>query len=246
MALVASIVDGKVVESASQSSLSNAKSGSTLDKDSFLQLLVAQMQYQDPLEPTSNTEYVAQYAQFSQVESLNNMSSGMDLMRANGLVGQEVYIKTTSSTGETNYVQGKVDYVVYEGGKPYLSIKENLYSLDDLDTVVDSGYQTAYDKAYDLTVALNKLPALATITISGNGTQIDSMAEIFGAMSDYEKSFLTQENTDKLKAYIAKLEELRAAALTKDEVDDTDDTDTNDTVTDTDTDDGIGEGVTSE
>ncbi|MCR4895525.1 MAG: flagellar hook capping protein [Lachnospiraceae bacterium] len=243
MALVASIVDGKVVETPSQSSLSNTKSGGTLDKDSFLQLLVAQMQYQDPLEPTSNTEYVAQYAQFSQVESLNNMASGMDLMRANGLVGQEVYIKTTSATGETNYVQGKVDYVVYEGGKPYLSIKENLYSLEDLDTVVDSGYQTAYDKAYDLTVSLNKLPALATISISGNGTQIDSMAEIFEAMSDYEKSFLTQENVDKLQAYIARLAELRAAALTEDEAgDDTSD----DTQPVPETDDDIGGGITAE
>ena len=32
---------------------------SSLDKESFLKLLVAQMQYQDPLEPTENTEYIS-------------------------------------------------------------------------------------------------------------------------------------------------------------------------------------------
>ena len=76
MSLIAPIEDGKVVESASQSSLSTAKTegGSDMDKDAFLQLLVAQMKYQDPLQPTSNTEYISQYAQFSQVEQMQNMA----------------------------------------------------------------------------------------------------------------------------------------------------------------------------
>ena len=122
MALVATVENGKVVESASQSSLKNTSktSNNGMDKDAFLQLLVAQMKYQDPLEPTSNTEYIAQYAQFSQVEQLQNMASSTDLARASSLVGKEVYIKTTTSSGETKYVQGKVDYVVYENNKAYL------------------------------------------------------------------------------------------------------------------------------
>ena len=122
MALVAPIENGKVVETTSQSSLNkaNATSNDSMDKEAFLQLLVAQMKYQDPLEPTSNTEYISQYAQFSQVEQMQNMSASMDLQRASSLVGQYVYVKTTSSSGVTNYVEGKVDYVVYENNKAYL------------------------------------------------------------------------------------------------------------------------------
>ena len=60
MGVVQKVEDGKFVESNSAASLANAKkkaaSSSSLDKDAFLQLLVAQMKYQDPLEPTSNTE----------------------------------------------------------------------------------------------------------------------------------------------------------------------------------------------
>ena len=98
MALVAPVENGKIVETASQTSVSKAaKSSSGMDKEAFLQLLVAQMKYQDPLEPTSNTEYIAQYAQFSQVEQMQNMSNSMDLQRASSLVGKEVYIKTTTS-----------------------------------------------------------------------------------------------------------------------------------------------------
>ena len=67
-------------------------------------------------------------------------------------------MKTTTASGETKYVQGKVDYVVYENGKAYLSINEQLYSIDDLDTVADADYLRAYEKATDFVTKLKKLP----------------------------------------------------------------------------------------
>ena len=61
MALVAPVKDGKIVDTTQKTnSKETEKSGNNLDKDAFLQLLVAQMKYQDPLEPTSNTEYISQ------------------------------------------------------------------------------------------------------------------------------------------------------------------------------------------
>ena len=47
----------------------DAKKSSTLDVNDFLSLLVTEMQYQDPLEPTDNSQYIAQMATFSQVEA---------------------------------------------------------------------------------------------------------------------------------------------------------------------------------
>ena len=218
MSVTASIKDGQVIETATQKSLSKANetknSGGDMDKDAFLQLLVAQMKYQDPMEPTSNTEYIAQYAQFSQVEAISNMATSMDLSRASGLVGQEVYIKTSGKDGEDDYVQGKVDYVVYEGGKPYLSINESLYSLDDLDTVVDKEYQDAYTGATNFTIKLNKLPSVNNITISGEGKTIDELTESLNKMSDYEKSFIAEDTLTRYQNYASKLAALRADALT--------------------------------
>lgn len=211
MAIIAPIEDGKIVESASQSSLSKTNAaGNDMDKDAFLQLLVAQMKYQDPMQPTSNTEYISQYAQFSQVEQIQNMAGSMDLQRASQLVGQEVYIKTTGSDGETKYVQGKVDYVVYENGKAFLSINESLYSIDDLDTVVDREYLNAYDKAEELVVAINKLPALASVEESDLKT-IDELVKIYNEMSDYEKSFVASDKVADLRKYMERAEEIRAA-----------------------------------
>ena len=180
MALVAPVKNGKIVETASQTSVKNStkSSKSGMDKEAFLQLLVAQMKYQDPLEPTSNTEYISQYAQFSQVEQMQNMSSSMDLQRASALVGKEVYIKTTTSSGETKLIQGKVDYV------------------------------DAYNKAYNFTVKLNKLPNVNGID-STDGESIDELEKEYNKMSDYEKSFLAKDTVTSLNKYIERLKEIR-------------------------------------
>ena len=199
MSLMAPIKDGKVVETESQTSLKKAQTANKngMDKEAFLQLLVAQMQYQDPLQPTSNTEYISQYAQFSQVEQMQNMAANSELSRATSLVGKEVYIKTTDTSGDPNYKFGKVDYVVFEGGKAYLAIEESLYSLDDLDTVVDGEYKAAYDKAYAFTGRLNKLPHVNAIDMS-NAEEIDELEKIYNEMTDYEKVFVASDTVTRL------------------------------------------------
>jgi len=50
----------------------------SMGKDDFLKLLVTQMQNQDPLNPMDNTQFVAQLAQFTSLEELHNISSGME------------------------------------------------------------------------------------------------------------------------------------------------------------------------
>ena len=83
MGVSAVVKNGEIQETASQSSVKQATTSKNgMDKEAFLQLLVAQMKYQDPLEPTSNTEYISQYATFSQVEQMQNMSATLELSRA--------------------------------------------------------------------------------------------------------------------------------------------------------------------
>ena len=52
-----------------------------LGKDAFLQLLVVQLQHQDPLEPQDNSEFLAQLAQFSSLESLQQIKEDMAALR---------------------------------------------------------------------------------------------------------------------------------------------------------------------
>ena len=111
------VKDGKIQNAANnKENKEKTNQAKGYDKDSFLKILVAQMKYQDPMEPTSNTEYISQYATFTQVEEIQNMAASMELSRASSLVGQEVMIETKDDDGVTKSVQGKVDYVTYENG----------------------------------------------------------------------------------------------------------------------------------
>ncbi len=200
MALMAHMVDGKLETSTlSANSLANDKktSNSNMNKDAFLQLLVAEMQYQDPLEPTSNTEYISQFATFSQVESLGNMEDTLALQSSYDLVGKEVIMKVTDRAGESTYKSGMVDFVYIEAGKPYLSIDGELYSLDDLDTVIDAEYLSAYNKVMDWASELSKIPKPTLITLEHKDA-IEKLQKIYEGMNDYELSFIA---TDVKKLY---------------------------------------------
>jgi len=207
MSGIANIVNGEV-QNSKTSTTSKSSGGDSLGKDAFLQLLVTQMKYQDPLEPTDNTEYVSQLATFSELEEMQNLSSNMDLSRASALVGQYVTINATNeSTGQTTLIGGKVDYVVVENNKAYLNINGENYSIDDLDSVVDEEYLNAYNLANDFTKSLDSLPKVDLLTTTYKEV-IENLRAVYDDMTNYQKSFITDSQISKLKEYEEKLNSL--------------------------------------
>ena len=213
MSVDASILDGKVTNgtTAASAAATAAKDGSTLDKQAFLQLLVAQMKYQDPLEPTDNTEYVAQLAQFSSLEAMNNMSESMDLQRATALVGKTVtVVSTNETTGVTTEVTGTVDYVTHSGSKTFLTIDGNQYNVDDVKQVWDDTYIEADTVASTWRATYNLLPKADSLDASNVGEfkdSIQTLLTVFNSMSSYQQSFLTDSEKEGLAAYVSKLKE---------------------------------------
>ena len=61
-----------------------------MGKDDFLKLLVAQLQHQDPMNPSDNNEFMGQMAQFSALEQMTNISANTGLSQAIGLLGKTV------------------------------------------------------------------------------------------------------------------------------------------------------------
>lgn len=212
------IVDGKVQSStASSNSLSAEKkaSNSGLDKQAFLKLLVAQMKYQDPMEPTDNTEYIAQLANFSELEEMQNLAASMSFQRASGLVGQEVVCKVTnSSTGNTEFVSGLVDYVVYENNKAYVSINDSLYSVDDIYQVIDQEYKAAYELAKQFVTALTSFPSTNNLTLEYEDA-IKTLRATYNDMNSYQKSFISQDVISVLESYEKKIAELKLGEESK-------------------------------
>lgn len=107
-----------------------------LGKDAFLQLLAAQMRYQDPLNPSTDTQFVSQLAQFSQLEQLQNLNETNINSQAFGLVGKTVLLTQTDSSGMQYQIGGKVDLVEISGGKTYLWMNGYPYAIDTLNSVI--------------------------------------------------------------------------------------------------------------
>ena len=96
---------------------------SSLDKDAFLKLLVAQMKYQDPLEPDKNNEFIGQMAQFSALEQSQNSNKAVRMNSANSMVNKLVKAtyKAEDST-ESKELIGLVEKVMIKSDDIYLTI----------------------------------------------------------------------------------------------------------------------------
>lgn len=208
MSVGAVVKNGEIQETASQTSVQGA-SNNGMDKEAFLKLLVAQMKYQDPLEPTSNTEYVSQYATFSQVEQLQNMASSMDLMRASSMVGKLVTVETTDNSGNAKQLQGTVEYVTYQNNKAYVSIDGSLYAADDVVAIVDETYQDAFDLGTTFAGALEELPAYEYLSLDDKEA-VSILQQAYNSMTTYQQSFVSKADLEKLQRYVARIAELTA------------------------------------
>jgi flagellar basal-body rod modification protein FlgD len=77
------------------------------DQDTFLKLLVAQLRYQDPSKPADSTQFLAQTAQFTQVEKLGqiaDMMQAQQLIGASALVGRTVAYQDANGTSQIGVV----------------------------------------------------------------------------------------------------------------------------------------------
>ncbi len=208
MGISAPYVDGQLVTGSQTIKSEEPKSsGNSMDKEAFLQLLVAQMKYQDPLQPTSNTEYISQYATFSELEQMQNMSSSMTLSRASELVGKEVLVESQSESGKVTQVQGKVEKVVYQSNKAYLSIEGALYSMDDLKYVIDDEFSAGSKTIAEIQKIVDKLPAVEDLTMS-DLADVLTIYNLCAGMSDYQASMMSEELEAQIQKYIAKMNEL--------------------------------------
>jgi flagellar basal-body rod modification protein FlgD len=100
---------------AKQSTSAPENPGAELGKNAFLQLMVAQLKAQNPLEPSNGTEYVSELAQFSQLEQTSNIAqstaaseTSQQLAQAVGMIGHTVSYKSPGN-GET--LHGEVENV---------------------------------------------------------------------------------------------------------------------------------------
>lgn len=148
-----------------------------MDKDAFLQLLVAQLRYQDPLEPQENSEFVAEMAQFSSLEQMNNMSKALD--KINTLVTN---IDTSVLVGQLSNMIGKgVDWLettnyADEEGNPQTKT-DNLSGVITGVTVADGTTRVTVEDAEGKTYQVDIANIGHVYELKSDGTATETVAE---------------------------------------------------------------------
>ena len=121
-----------------QSTDSVSTNQQTLNQKDFLQLLVAQLQNQDPMNPQSDTDMAAQMAQFTSLQQSSSMSASLAMMQADSLVGNTVMLQVDPQTTASGVVTG----VIVQGGTPQIMVNGTNYDLSQVVAVAPTTAST--------------------------------------------------------------------------------------------------------
>jgi flagellar basal-body rod modification protein FlgD len=116
-----------------QSSSAAGGTAALLDPSTFLTLLVDELKYQNPLDPTSASDFMGQIASLSQVEQLQSVSTASQMGEAAGLIGKTV----TANAGEGT-LTGQVTGVTNGSSGPLLDVGGSTVNLAAVQQITDS------------------------------------------------------------------------------------------------------------
>ena len=120
--------------------------GSAADiRTDYMNLLITQLQNQNPLEPMDNNQMSGQLTQLSQLEQLENMSGVFNKLlkaeqsgQASALIGKTI---SFFPKGGLTAIRGKVEGVEMVDGEPTLGVGEHRVKLADVQTIIETAGQ---------------------------------------------------------------------------------------------------------
>lgn len=122
----------------------------TLGQDAFLELLCKQLEYQDPLEPMKDTEFISQMANFSSLEQMKNLNTSftslsstindtilpsLTLQQASSLIGLNISYVETASDGSVSTSSGMVDSVIIKDKVPYCMVDGEYVDMSSIQKI---------------------------------------------------------------------------------------------------------------
>ena len=119
---------------ASSNNSSTTKTSQDLGKDDFLNLLVTQLKYQDPMSPMEDKEFISQMAQFTSLEQMKNMNNAVQITQATSYIGKQVTWADSQGTEQT----GIVTAIRIVNSEPKVMIGEESIELKKIMSVTDA------------------------------------------------------------------------------------------------------------
>ncbi|MBR1681638.1 hypothetical protein IJ707_07600 [bacterium] len=141
-----------------ESKQEKSSSNDITDSNMFLKLMLKQMEQQDPTEPTDNSQWLAQMAQYSSLEAMNNLNASFSevsnkinelsetvnssniISQTLSLVGKDVTVTVpvldeNGKVISTQDISGKVDEVSFENGDGMINLNGNTYSIANIKSI---------------------------------------------------------------------------------------------------------------
>jgi flagellar basal-body rod modification protein FlgD len=105
-----------------------------LGQDDFLKILLTQLQFQDPLKPVDNEQFIAQLAQFTALEINREQSDKIDTLLTIASVNQSLALigRTVQVGAAQGGASGKVTAVDFSSGQPALTVTTSSSTLTDV------------------------------------------------------------------------------------------------------------------
>lgn len=146
-----------------QSNTTDRKTSSKNDSSMFLNLMLQQLKNQDPTQPTDNTEWLSQLAQYSSLEQMTQMNTGLtncmnyisamykdmsmnaEITQTLSMVGKEVTITIPdkNDSSKTTEVTGKVTEANFKDGTGKVKVNGEYYSISNITSIRESGKGTS-------------------------------------------------------------------------------------------------------
>jgi len=113
------------ISSIGNTGVAETQTNSSIGQEDLFKILLAQLQYQDPLEPIDNQEFIAQLAQFTELEQTRSLNDKVDQLLLTQSVNQSVTLigKTIQVQLESATEVGTVIAVAFNDGDPRLTIQ---------------------------------------------------------------------------------------------------------------------------
>ncbi len=151
------------VQENKQNTTSNSLENSN-DSNMFLTLMLKQLQNQDPTEPTDNTAWLSQLAQYSSLEQMANMNKGLsncmeyissiyndmtinsEITQTLALIGKEVTLKDPDDPAGVKTISGTVSEASFEDGTGKIKVGDKYYSISYILNVKDNSLTGTNDQ----------------------------------------------------------------------------------------------------
>lgn len=154
MSVTSMITDLQTQTAVTESKREKTSTNDVTDSNMFLKLMLKQMEQQDPTEPTDNSQWLAQMAQYSSLEAMNNLNTAFSevsnkisaltdtvtssnvISQTLSLVGKDVTVSVPGKDEEgntiSNEVTGKVGEVSFENGDGLININGKTYPISSI------------------------------------------------------------------------------------------------------------------